>query len=145
MTEFVEVEKGIYRSMCAQIEAAEAKPTEVQKLRWIEAAARAVIEDDCDAVIHPMCWARLRNALAGQPSAVTIASKEERHYTCNYCGAPVWQNQEKCINCGEILTSQPSAVAETDNYTKCAVCGKRSYCAKCGATLPAATRDGGGS
>ena len=36
---------------------------EIERLREIEYAAKAVIEDDCDGVIHPLCWERLRNSL----------------------------------------------------------------------------------
>lgn len=37
---------------------------EIERLRKIEAAARTVVEDDCDSTTHPNCWTALRKALS---------------------------------------------------------------------------------
>lgn len=39
------------------------KAAEIERLRMIEAAALNIVHDDCDAVIHPNCWRRLKEAL----------------------------------------------------------------------------------
>lgn len=38
------------------------------EMRLVIRAAQDVVDDDCDSVIHPVCWARLKNSLSAVPT-----------------------------------------------------------------------------